>query len=297
MSENGEGDPSVTSPPPTQAEQQRANWNHLSARWDRWHDAFETGAAAVTGRLVEMAGVRPGDRVLDLGTGTGEPAITLGRVVGAEGHVTSLDSAAEMTGVARARAGRSPGGGPVEFVTGEVDEAGVPPASLDAVVSRFTLMLLPERDAVLRSLAGLMRPGATLAASVWTTPPESPIIALGFGKVGEVLEMPPPPPPGAPGPFAMSDPEAVAAELHAAGLTDVAVERLTMTVELDSPAELADFLVDLLPLGVKSGLEAAFGTPRPDALLDRIAEAGERFREDGRVRVPSVCLCLRARTP
>src|SRR5687768_9249315 len=83
---------------------QRANWNALSGGWESWQDRFETAAAPVTEMLLGLGGVRPGQTVLDVGTGIGEPALTVARIVGPTGRVTGVDLAPEMIARARRRA-------------------------------------------------------------------------------------------------------------------------------------------------------------------------------------------------
>ncbi|WP_040741222.1 SAM-dependent methyltransferase, partial [Nocardia tenerifensis] len=83
---------------------QRVTWNAISAGWLSCAEDFETGGAPVTARLLELAGVRPGHRVLDVGTGTGEPALSAAGVVGSTGAVTGIDLAPDMIARAQERA-------------------------------------------------------------------------------------------------------------------------------------------------------------------------------------------------
>jgi enediyne biosynthesis protein CalE5 len=116
--------------------QQRANWNAISVGWESWQDWFESAAFAVTERLVQLAGLRPGQRVLDVGSGIGEPALTAARVVGPSGRVVGVDLAPDM--VARARR-RADGTGNVQFIEGDVETLDLPGTAFDAVLSRWGL--------------------------------------------------------------------------------------------------------------------------------------------------------------
>jgi ubiquinone/menaquinone biosynthesis C-methylase UbiE len=84
--------------------EQRAAWNEVSAGWEAVQDDFERGAVAVTTRLLELAELRPGQVVLDVATGHGEPALTAARLVGPTGRVVGVDIASEMLAIARRRA-------------------------------------------------------------------------------------------------------------------------------------------------------------------------------------------------
>ena len=83
---------------------QRAVWSAVAAGWKKWWRLFEAGAQPLNDRLVELARIRPGMRVLDVATGIGEPALTASRAVGARGSVLGVDWASEMVALARERA-------------------------------------------------------------------------------------------------------------------------------------------------------------------------------------------------
>ena len=74
-------------------EQIRAEWTEEAtvAAWRRWHPQLAIASRGATGAIVEAARIKPGMRVLDLASGTGEPALTLARAVGPAGHVTATD--------------------------------------------------------------------------------------------------------------------------------------------------------------------------------------------------------------
>src|SRR5271156_1654354 len=85
-------------------QKQRIDWDAAAAGWKQWWGTFERAAQSVSDRLVELAKVRPGDRVVDLATGIGEPAITAARRVGAAGRVVAIDHSTGMLAVGRERA-------------------------------------------------------------------------------------------------------------------------------------------------------------------------------------------------
>src|SRR5216683_8419490 len=83
---------------------QKRDWDAAAAGWQKWWPVFEQAAQHVSDRLVELAGVKPGARVLDIATGNGEPAVTAARKVGAAGRVIATDQSAGMLAIARERA-------------------------------------------------------------------------------------------------------------------------------------------------------------------------------------------------
>lgn len=124
------------------------------ARLDRQAAMF----AAPTDMLLRAAGIGPGMRVLDLGTGLGHVAMQVAELVGPSGSVVGVDNAAEALEVARRRAGTN-----VSFVEGDVRtfRDGEP---FDAIVMRLLLFHLPDAAAVLRHHADALRDGGLMVA-------------------------------------------------------------------------------------------------------------------------------------
>jgi len=115
----------------------------------------------LTERLLREAGLRPGERVLDIGSGVGEVAMLAARVVGPSGTVTGVERDPTMLAVARSRASEA-GLLNVRFIEGDVGNftAG---ESFDAVVGRLILEYLQDPSRAVRSLARLVRSGGLLA--------------------------------------------------------------------------------------------------------------------------------------
>ncbi len=86
---------------------QRQEWDTVAAGWRKWWQVFERGAQHLSDRMVEVAGVQPGHRALDIATGIGEPAVTVARRVGPSGHVVATDNSPGMLDIARERAASS----------------------------------------------------------------------------------------------------------------------------------------------------------------------------------------------
>ena len=126
--------------------------------------------ASVSERMLDLAGVLPGMRVLDLATGRGEPAIRAAHRVGPTGSVLGVDIAGDMLQMARERANRG-GLNNLELreCNGETME-GVPPAHFHVVLARWGLMYLDSPISALVSAHQAMLPGGVLVAAVWAEP-------------------------------------------------------------------------------------------------------------------------------
>lgn len=274
--------------------EQREIWDAVSAGWQRWQVDFERGAASVTAVLLEQSGIAPGQAVLDVGTGLGEPAISAADLVGPSGQVLGIDLSPVMIAAARTRVG---GRTNIELAVGDVESMALPAESVDAVLSRWALMFFPDRVATLRALVGLLKPGGVLSAAVWGPPSEVPMISLAFSVISERLALAPPPA-GSPGPFAMSNPGELEAELTAAGFTEISVREHFVPFRLNSVAEFAHFARDVLPPGMKLLLRQRCSPGEESAIWAAFARRAERYRTDGgEVAVPSMSLCVRAVAP
>src|SRR5690348_12501900 len=82
--------------------QQRENWDRAAPGWARRRAQLNAGEPILTERLLAMAAIRPGQRVLDLACGTGDPAVAIAARVGPAGSVLGLDQSPAMVEAARA---------------------------------------------------------------------------------------------------------------------------------------------------------------------------------------------------
>jgi len=184
--------------------QQREQWSNVAQGWRRRWVAFERGAQPLSDRMMELAHVASGHKVLDVATGIGEPAMTAARKAGPSGSVVAIDQAPQMLEVARERM-QAAGIGTVEFVEGDAEAVTLSSDSFDAVVCRWGLMFFHNPVGTLARLRTSLVPGGWLAVAVWGEPSQVPIIALPFSVFSRELSQPPSPPSG-PNPFALSEP-------------------------------------------------------------------------------------------
>jgi enediyne biosynthesis protein CalE5 len=272
--------------------EQRRTWDSLTEGWQTWRDTFERGGAVVTRRLLDLARPGPGDRILDVGCGCGEPSLSAAEAVGPDGHVVGVDIAPAMVTMARSRAGDLP---QARFEVGDFRDLNLAAGSFDAVLSRWALMFLPGRAAALRDLRTLLRPGGRLAAAVWGPAPEALVVGLPFLAIGPRLQATPPPaaPADQPGPYAMSDPDRCRAELIDAGFTDVRVERLRAPFWMESPQTFTEYTKALLPQQVREILHQRLGSVDDPELWADVARLADAHRgADGTVQLPSTVLLL-----
>ena len=117
--------------------------------------------APATRTILATAGVRPGMRVLDLGSGAGDVAFVAAGLVGPAGEVVGIDQSPDAVAKATARAGER-GLSNVRFVAGDIHDP-APDGPFDAIIGRLVLMYVPDPAAVLRTQAGVLRSGGVIA--------------------------------------------------------------------------------------------------------------------------------------
>jgi len=116
----------------------------------------------LTEDVLKRAGLRPGMRVLDVGSGVGDVALLAGELVGPAGSVLGIDRSAAAVKTAERRVAQARQQGRIRFAVADLDRF-VPDDNFDAIVGRLILMYLPDPSATLRRLAGHLRPGGIVA--------------------------------------------------------------------------------------------------------------------------------------
>ena len=123
----------------------------LPAGWQTWWETIERGAQKVSDKIVELAEIKPGDKVLDIATGIGEPAVTAARRVKPNGKVLAIDISPQMLLIAKTRAKLLGLDGVMEFRENDGESIDFPDstAKFDAILSRWGLMFFPNLSATL----------------------------------------------------------------------------------------------------------------------------------------------------
>lgn len=293
-------DPATSPPPPSPAvpykERIRHEWDSVAADWasDRWYRVVERSAQTCNDRLVELAGLQPGDRVLDVGTGIGEPAVTAAHRVAPGGRVLGIDLAPAMIREGRRRIHHL-GLSNVELAVGDIESLDLPPAGFDAVLSRWTLMLMEDLGSTLACLHRLLTPGGTLAVGLWGHPHRVPMVSAALGAALELLRVPPPPP-EAPGHLWARGSDVLEELARRAGFSAVRTETLNLVFDLPSPKRYAEFVYRMA--GPVRVLVDSQPEPVARELFEAFADAARRFRRpDGKVRFVNETILLVGRRP
>ena len=178
-------------------------------------------------RLLERATPQPGDRVLDVATGTGAVARQVAPLVGGSGRVVGLDPSPAMLGVARGLA--APEGAAVEWVEGNGLSLPFPDATFDLVLCQQGLQFFPDRVLGLREMRRVLVPGGRVGIMVWQAIERQPAFAAldrAMARHGGGARMT--------APFALGEPEELTRLLTEAGFSDVTTETVPGEVRFAS---------------------------------------------------------------
>ena len=274
-------------------EDQRQDWNRVAGAWEKWDRLFEEQAGYLNHRLVADARLRQGHAVLDVGSGTGYPAILAAQTVGASGSVTGIDLAGDMLAVAQRKAKRL-GLLNVTFRTGDATTLPFETASFDAVISRFCLMFLPDVPKASTEIARVLKPNRWFAVMVWTSPERNPRIGLSMAAMKQVFDLPPPDP-TAPGIFRLAKPGELAGMLQEAGLVDITEQEFLAEWSYESPEHYYSTMMEIsAPV---QNLMAGCSDSQRQEVKRLILEAASAYRQGDRITFPIAVRVVAGRKP
>lgn len=145
--------------------EERSRWRERAAPWTENAPRLAEAADRFNRPLIEAAGIAAGEQVLDLASGAGEPALSLGAEVGPTGTVTALDLSAEMLSGLRRRAAAA--GLAIRLAAGDMSRLPFVERRFDRVTCRFGLMFPADPAVALGEMRRVLKPGGTVAVMVW----------------------------------------------------------------------------------------------------------------------------------
>jgi ubiquinone/menaquinone biosynthesis C-methylase UbiE len=269
----------------TYREQSLETWGKMAPGWEDRREWLMGITGPVNAWLVEKADPQPGQAFLDVAAGTGDLGFLVAERVGGEGRVLSTDFAPEMVDVAR-RQGEARGVSNVDFRVLDAEGMDLDDDSMDGVVCRFGYMLMADPAAALAETRRVLRVGGPLALAVWATPDRNPwaaVPAMTLMQRGHI----PPPEPGAPGIFALGEPNRISELLAEAGFRGPELlEELALEFRWADFDDLWDTLIRIT--GPLSRAIEALPEDERQATRAAMEENVASFRsEDGSYRAPA----------
>ena len=249
---------------------QIAYWNGAGGqRWAQRQPVQDILLQPIADILIDRAKIRSGERVLDVGCGSGSTTFAFAKAVGPGGHVTGIDISEPM--LARARE-VTPADAPVEFALADATIYPFTPESFDLLASRFGVMFFADPALSFTNLRKGMRRTGRLAFACWREARENPFFMVPLQAVYRHVPKMPQVGPEDPGPFAFASEARVKRILDVAGFSQVAMEPVDLALDIAIGGGL--------DAAVKSSLEIG---PAARALTDHppqtVAAAAQSIRE------------------
>ncbi len=263
-------------------EAERQSWDSVANNWQKWWKTIERGAEKVSRRLIELAEVKPGSRVLDSATGIGEPAITAANRVGSNGHVLATDISPQMISVAKQRAISLGLQNVIEFKEGDIETIELPSSTFDAVLCRWGLMFLPDLKAGLSNIYQSLKPSGHFAAAVWASPDQATLSATTMNIIMKETNSKPPPP-GTPGPFSLSDENSLKNSFVISGFKNLSIERMNVSFDFDSPDDFTTYITETA--GPLQKMLANQTIERKREILKAVTEGAQKYVDNNTGKV------------
>lgn len=257
----------------------RDHWKGRSTSWTATAAQGLSTDDTLNQMLIELAGITPGERVLDLGSGTGDPAISIGLALGESGAITACDLTPEMLAKARERS-VNVGLDTMSFAAADMTALTFADNTFDCVTCRFGLMFPEDKVAAAREALRVLQPGGRVGYIVWGPYAENPpffVIRRAIAKAMGQQE-------GAvPHRHSLGQSGLLSDILSTAGLENVEEREMRYKRPVD---DLDDYINRALIRGYSETVDQLDDAGR-DALMDTLRAAFEPYREAGKVMMPN----------
>jgi ubiquinone/menaquinone biosynthesis C-methylase UbiE len=153
-------------------------WNAAAPGWKKYGKDMLRWMAPVSDQLIRSTGINSGHTVLDVATGTGQPALTIAKIVGPNGRVIGVDLSTEMLDVAKQEAAYQGLTNVVFQVVKDESLYMFDDNTFDAVVCRNGLMFMPDPVKALKAFLRVLKLGGKASVTVWGSPDKSPVMGV-----------------------------------------------------------------------------------------------------------------------
>ena len=263
-------------------DREHKTWSSVAAGW-RKHDArLRESSEPVTQRMLELAKIKTNDYVLDIASGTGEPAIPAAQIVGESGYVIGVDLADDMLDIDRDKA-QQQNVSNIEFRCVDGKTLDFEPETFHATTIRWGLMFMPEPVDMLQQVRRVLKDDGRITVACWAQPERNPFFTHAMTTLMKYMDVPQPPP-GSPGVFAFADPDRLTQTLTDSGFQNVEIEDLAVTMfEADSGEEYWEMMEDMA--GPIVQLMKQMDEDNRTAYIKDVIDTANAQKIDGKVRM------------
>jgi SAM-dependent methyltransferase len=265
---------------------QREQWNKDGAAWRRWNPTLDRWYGEVTRQMLDLARLQPGQRILDIAAGAGEPAVSAAERVGSGGYVLATDISEGIVELAL-QVARERGLRQIETRAMDGEKLDLPDASFDAVLCRLGLMYMPHPVTALREWRRAVRAGGRVAVVVFSTPDRNSWGAVPVSIIRRRAQLPPPVA-GQPGPFSLGAPGVLEGIFREAGFTTLESRTVPVPLRMDSTAEYVRLAREAF--GAFNAMMAHLSLQERESVWDEVEDSMRSFESQAGFEVPGECL-------
>lgn len=261
------------------------DWHLMAEKFDLWLPHIEPVGEAV----LQLLNAQAGDHILDVASGTGEPALTLARRMQGKISISGTDEAEGMVKVAQQKVLKENLTN-ITFQTMRAEDLLFEENSFDRVMCRFGLMLFGDPLQGLKEMSRVLKPGGTLSLAVWSTP-ETMLVLYWVYEVFKnriASEYHPP----LEKTTSLGLPGAMENLLVEAGFNDFTIEKRDFDYEFDSFEQYWDTVEASEILKIQYD---ALPTEQRGEIRDEVAQFARDFIKDGRLIIPHQYLLVTAK--
>ncbi len=255
----------------------RAQWQNAAKAWNDWGGLLSRWLGPATERMLDLAGVGEGSRVLDVAAGAGDQTLTAARRTGPSGRVLATDlSPAILDFAAQNASSQGLDHVSTQVLDGEELDT-LPGGSFDAVISRVGMIYFPDQLKALRGMHHALREGGRVALVSYSTADKNGFFSVPVGIIRKRAGLPAPLP-GQPGPFSLGTTEVMTELLEAAGFREVQAELMDAPVLLDTAEECLAFEKE--SFGALHQMLSGLDPVEQESVWNEIAEALREYQTD-----------------
>jgi ubiquinone/menaquinone biosynthesis C-methylase UbiE len=281
-------------PTPDPKESVRQDWLSAAPAWKKWYSQLAFQSRQATELVVQGAAISPGMHVLDLASGSGEPALSLSAAVGPEGRVTATDLLREMLDIAEENAAARNIKN-IDFRAADAEQLPFPAGLFDRITCRFGIMFVPDIQKALGEMRRVLEPGGRVSFITWGSMEENPLFSTMLRPFLKYVDVPPPPP-DAPHVFRFAHEKKLAELLSLAGFVQVSVTKHKINWAWPGTPEQAWQGGSELAAPFKRIINATPPDKR-ELAIHEVIEGYRRFYDGQAVNIPATIISATATTP
>jgi ubiquinone/menaquinone biosynthesis C-methylase UbiE len=269
-------------------------WQTSARYWDKYRVLITEMFAPLTSGLVEEAQIGIGQKVLDIGGGSGEPSLTISRIVGPIGSVMYTDPVAGMLESAQAEAARR-GVTNIHFRECSANDLPFEACTFDVAVGRLSAMFFADPAAAVQEALRVVLKDGCLAFAVWGPKEANPFFSTITDVIDRFVEIPPQDP-DAPDAFRFAVPGKLAGILEQADAKNVIERRLNFQIEAAISFEQFWQLRTEMSETLREKMARLMPAQLP-TVKQAVADAARRYFASGTMSFPAEALIVSGRKP